>query len=464
MAVAVERRIESKKDLSPHLLRMMFDEPFFAHILREVNTEFGKQIPTAGVMVKDADVHMLVNPDFISKLSNLHVKGLLKHECFHLALEHCTSRRLEPHGVANIAADLAINSDIPEDELPDGGLVPGQVDKEFAETPLGKLIVKLPKHKSQEFYFTKIMADKGAADQAQGKGEGQKGSGEGEGEGKGSGEGEGEGKGSGKGSGKGEGEGDGQGSGEGSGSGTSKIPGFDNHDGWGEMSDEEKDLVKGKIKKAVEEAVKEADRSGKWGSVGASMRSTLREMVSKEVDWRSLLKQFCGTSRRGTRSTTWNRINTVHIHPKWGPLATAPKRGYTSSIAVYIDQSGSVGNKELELAFAELRNLARRTEFTTFHFDTEVDEKSELLWKRSKTPKASRTRSGGTCFDCVTAHANKNRHRFDGYIVITDGQAAKPKPSKMKRCWLLVPDTKLIFDPAKLDTVCYMKQPKAMAA
>ena len=103
------RRIETKRDLSPHLLRMMFDEPFFARILRGVNIEFGDDIPTAGVMVKDGDVHMLVNPDFVSGLSDSHIKGLLKHECFHLAFEHCTTRMLKPHNIANIAADLAIN-------------------------------------------------------------------------------------------------------------------------------------------------------------------------------------------------------------------------------------------------------------------------------------------------------------------------------------------------------------------
>jgi predicted metal-dependent peptidase len=154
----------------------------------------------------------------------------------------------------------------------------------------------------------------------------------------------------------------------------------------------------------------------------------------------------------------------VHIHPKWGPLATGAKRGYTSSIAVYIDQSGSVGNKELELAFGELRSLAKRTEFTTFHFDTKVDEKSETKWKKNRTPKAHRTRCGGTSFECVTEHANKNRHRFDGYIIITDGEAGKPKPSKLKRCWLLVPDTKLIFEADRLDSVAKMKKPASMAA
>ncbi len=408
------RRIETNKDLSPHLLRMMFDEPFFARILRGVNIEFGDTIPTAGVMVKDGDVHMLVNPDFVSGLKDNHIKGLLKHECFHLAFEHCTSRRLKPHNIANIAADLAINSDIPSSELPDGGLVPGKaIDPEApgADSPLARLIASLPPHQSQEWYFTKIMQDEEARDQAKDPG----GNGEGE-------------------------------------------PGFDNHDGWGEMTDEEKELVKGKMKEVIKQAVKEADRSGKWGSVGGSMRNKLREMVSSDVDWRSILKQFCGLSRRGTRTTTWSNINVVHIHPEHGPLATGTKRGYTSSIAVYIDQSGSVGNDDLELAFAELRNLARNTEFTTFHFDTDVDEKSETVWKKGRTPETHRTRCGGTDFQCVTDHANKNRKRFDGYIVITDGEAAKPKPSRLKRCWLLVPGTKLIFESDKRDFVAKMKK------
>ena len=253
--------VKTKSELSPHLLKMMFDEPFFAWILRGINIEFGDAVPTAGVMVKDGDVHMLVNPGFVSKLTNNELKGLLKHECFHLAFEHCTTRRLEPHGVANVAADLAINSDIPKIELPEGGMVPGDADPEFAATPLGKLIKSFPKHKSQEWYFVKIMEDAEAKKQAEGSGDG-----------------------------------------------------MDCHDGWGEMTDEEKELVKGKIAQALAEAVKESDRTGNWGSVGSEMRSKIREMVSNEVDWRAILKQFCGFSRRGTRSTTWSRINTTIIH------------------------------------------------------------------------------------------------------------------------------------------------------
>ena len=405
--------------LDSHLIRVMLDEPFFAGVLRGVNFKKTDAIPTAGVLAKDGDVHMWWNPKFVAGLGDLRIKGLLKHEAMHLALEHTTSRRMDPHIIHNYATDLAINSDIPENELPEGGLIPGQPFKELTAEQIEKMgpegverynlisnkIASFPKGESSEWYFTKLMEDPDVADAIQNPGEGE------------------------------------------------GIPGImDDHEGWDEMTDEERDLVKGKIAKAVEDAVKECDRTGRWGSVSGSMRAKLRELVANDVDWRSVLKKFCGMSRRGTRTTSWTRLNR-----KYAGLTAGVKRGYTSSIAVYIDQSGSVSNSDLELAFANLRNLAKRTEFTTFHFDTSVDTDSESVWKSGKTPQVHRTRFGGTCFQTVTKHANANKHRFDGYIIITDGEAAKPTPSRLKRGWLLVPNTKLLFDADNRDFVMSMK-------
>jgi len=441
-------------DLEPHRVRMMLDEPFFAAVLRGVNYERTTAIPTAGVLAKDGDVHMWWNPNFLAGLTGLQVKGLLKHEAMHLALEHTTSRRMTPHIIHNYATDLAINSDIPEDELPEGGLVPGKAFKELTEEDKEKMgaeavaryervstkIESFPRGESSEWYFTKLMEDPETRKDIE---EGQKVNGKSLEEALA--------------------DGDVEFDENGNlvdkdGNPVAVMPGaMDEHDGWDDLSEEERELVKGKIAKAVEDAVKECDRTGRWGSVGSTQRAKLRELISKEVDWRSVLKHFCGMSRRGTRSTTWSRINTVHLHPEYGPMATGAKRGTTSSIAIYIDQSGSVDNAALELAFAELRSLARRTEFTTFHFDTDVDESSETAWRRSKTPEALRTRCGGTNFETVTKHANANRHRFDGYIIITDGEASKPSPSRLKRGWMIVPGRELVFDADNRDFVMKMK-------
>ena len=49
-----------------------------------------------------------------------------------------------------------------------------------------------------------------------------------------------------------EGEGEGQGPG---------VPGtMDDHEGWDDLSEEERELVKGKVRQAVEDAVKECDK------------------------------------------------------------------------------------------------------------------------------------------------------------------------------------------------------------
>ena len=435
--------------LDAHLVRLMFNEPFYAHILRSVKIEKSDIIPTAGVLAKEGEVKMWYNPQFLASLTDDEIQGLLIHECWHIVLQHTTSRRMEPHTIHNYATDLAINSNIPENMLPEGGLIPGIPFKELTEDQISKMgseafaryqkvsdkIASFPKGEASEWYFARLMEDKEVADAIKNDNSG------------------------GKSLSQALADGDLQVDEDGNlvdsnGNPVKVLPGsMDHHDEWEASSDEEKALIDDKVKKALEKAIKESDASGKWGSVSSSMRAELRQLISNEVDWRSVLKKFVGSSRRGTRSTSWTRLN-----KKYAGRVQGVKRGYTSSIAVYIDQSGSVGNEDLELAFANLRNLAKKTEFTTFHFDTAVDEDSETAWKRGKTPGASRTRFGGTDFECVTEHANKNKHRFDGYLIITDGEAYKPSPSRLKRGWLIVPDRSLVFEPDNSDFVMQMKQ------
>ena len=382
--------------LDTHLVKLMWDEPFFSHVLRSVSKIRTESIPTAGVLAKDGDVKM--------------VKGLLKHECYHLIFEHTTTRRHDPHRVWNYATDLAINSLIPEDELPEGGLIPGVAFKELSaedkqemgeervrryET-LSGLIASFPKEEASEWYFARLMENEDAKDAIENKPvEGEEGEGQGPG-----------------------------------------VPGtMDDHEGWDDLTEAERELVKGKVRQAVEDAVKECDKKGNWGSVGADTRGKIREMISKEIPWQSILRNFVGMSRRANRHSNVRRLNRKYtgIHP-------GVQRGYTSSIAVYIDQSGSVSDVELELLFGELRSLAKHTEFVCFHFDTEVDEASEMTWRSGKTPAAHRTRCGGTDFSAPTVHANKNKHRFDGYLILTDGFAPDPGPSRLRRGWVITTD------------------------
>ena len=432
-------------DIDPHLINLMWDEPFFSKVLRPVTKVRSEDISTAGVLAKDGDINMWWNPYFVAGLTSKQVKGLLKHECFHLVLEHTTTRRMEPHTLHNYATDLAINSMIPEEELPEGGLIPGKAFKPLEPEVAAKIgeaavarherisqkIASLPKGLSSEQYFALLQdvaddiekAAKGKS-LAQALKDGDVRVDE---------------------------------NGnlvDGEGNPVRIVPGgMDDHEGWDDMDDEERELIKGKVRQALEKAVRDCDSSGQWGSVAAETRSKLRDLLSREIDWRSVLKQFCGMTRRADRTTNVKRLNR-----KYPTIQPGTHRNYTSSIAVYIDQSGSVDDESLELLFGNLMTLAKRTEFTIFNFDTEVDEKSERVWKGNKNPGLARTRCGGTDFKAASNHANENKHRFDGYLIMTDGECSDPGPSQLKRGWVIVPDRKMMFTPSKRDFVIKMKR------
>ena len=421
---ATEAEMESF-NLGDHLTNLMWDEPFFSAMLRDITKIETDAVPTAGVLQKDGDLKMYWNRAFLASLTPKQVKGLLKHEVYHLVYEHPTTRKKTPHLIHNYATDLAIISIIAEEELPEGGLIPGKAFAELTAEQAEKMgaeavarykrisdkIAGLPKGESSEWYFGHLMDD----EQFKKDMEPQPGDGD----------------------------------------GGNGMPGsLDDHGGWdeGEMSDAEKELVKGKVKKALKEAVNKCDSSGKWGSVGAEMRGELRAMCSNEVDWKAVLKSFCGMSQRANKSRTMKRINR-----KYPYIHSGRKIGHTANVAVYVDQSGSVDDESLALLYAELEQLARKVTFTFFPFDISVDEANEIVWKKGSRSKLTRFRCGGTNFHAVAKHAEANRARFDGYIVCTDGEAADPGPSRLRRAWVIVPGRELYFKKHKGDVLVQMK-------
>ena len=64
--------------LSPHLIRLMWDEPFFARVIRGIQKIKTTAIPTAGVLAKDGEVRFWWNPAFLASLTPDQVKGLKK--------------------------------------------------------------------------------------------------------------------------------------------------------------------------------------------------------------------------------------------------------------------------------------------------------------------------------------------------------------------------------------------------
>ncbi len=401
-------------NIDPYMINFLTHEPFFSSILRSLHRIRTSEIPTAGVTAVNGRVTLYWNPKFLASLPHKHIMGLMKHECYHLIFKHCTARKQTPHQMWNIATDLAINSIIPFHELPEGGLVPGRKLKSTGKItdPLQKdaweklsnLISTFPPNKTSEWYMQKLMNDEDLQ------------------------------------------------------SAMDKLPknytigSMDDHDGWDQLSDEERELVEGQIKDIVGKASKEADKNNAWGSVSAETRRNIRKMFSNTVDWKKVLQTFIGRRQRANRASTHRRLNRKYpyIHP-------GRKIGHTSNLAVYIDQSGSICDDDIAAFTGVLTGLAKAATFTFYNFDTRVDEKSKKVWKKGKKNiDIERTVCGGTCFQSVEDHFKNNADQYDGYIVLTDGCAGKPTPCIKRRCWVILPNYKLMFEHDNTDVVVSM--------
>jgi len=370
-------------DLKLHAYRLLMDEPFFACLSRKIEKKVDRSIPTAGVYVnkQNGQFEMIYNPEFLDSLPEEHVKGVLKHEFYHLIFEHVTSRKPEgvPHKTWNIAADLAINSHL-VGELPELACMPGVGPFE-----------DFPKLQSAEWYLKNLTDDQ--VDQCD-NGEG--------------------------------GDGDPQ-------PGTGQVG---NHDGWDEDSnspaaDAANQMAKERLKQAMKEAAQEASKSPNgWGSIGGELKKDIMKKLETKVDWKKVLRYFIKTSQRANKSSTIRRINRryAYIHP-------GKKVKRQAKIAIAIDQSGSVSDEMLQKFFGELNKLSKLASFTVVPFDTKVNDKLVYEWGKGKNHKAQRVMCGGTCFDAPTEYVNK-RGDFDGVIILTDMEAPAPKACKAQRMWM----------------------------
>jgi len=418
---------ESDFKLTRHLIPFMVDCAFFAEISKNVCKRLTLDIDTAMISYdkRDDEIVMYINPEFAKKQSNTQIRGLLEHEFNHLICGHLCERVRSPDEFWGIATDLANNSMIisyaktPKNAapgentsaLPDGALIPG-VRPTLDATRLAKLSPKRQKAivaradliesfaplKASEWYFNKLCAD------AQQNGDEPE-----------------------------EGE-------------ISFFPSMDDHSGWGNeggAASEALEYIQGKVKSIVEQAVRVADsQSHGWGNIPAEMRAEIRLSVSNIIDWRAVTRRFIGQLVRGYKTSSIKRINKryPYIHP-------GTKSGYVAKLIIAIDQSGSVDDEMLEMFFAELSSLTRSVDVTILPFDSDCSNADMFEWKKGTTPKLTRVKCGGTNFGAPTRLVNdpKNRGRWDGLIVLTDGQAAEPPPSRIKRGWVLGKGCKLHF-------------------
>lgn len=375
-----------KGEFEPDFMRLYMNEPFLGGVSCGISKIVTDKMPTAFIGVqpngKSHEIVMGFNPEFMRKQNEKQRQGVIKHELMHMIFQHIFTRAIGEQAYAvlwNWATDLAINSIIGAENLPKMVLCPGvePIDPKTGEpvkNAYAEFIKNAPHQMSSDWYFEelrKIQDEIGDKDNEIAIG---------------------------------------------SGMGT-----MDDHDPWKNVDPEVQEQIKDKVRDMIEKGVLRADKQNDWGTVPQSIQEAIRRMVSREIDWRSIVRNFIGRCRTMNRNSSIRKIN-----KKMPYVFPGVKRPLRATFACFIDQSGSMSDEDIALLFSELESFAQETVLDVYHFDTEIDESSHTVWKKGTPfPPAHRTRCGGTSFQCVADFCNshENRGRWSGVVILTDGYA-----------------------------------------
>lgn len=385
----------SDREFEHDFLQVYMHEPFLGGVSMNISKYADATCGTAyvGFNKETQELMMGYNPYFFRSLQPAEREGVIVHELYHVVLQHLFERNVSDKKYAmawNIGTDLAINSIITQSKangLPSFALVPGRFPAKCKNAKLGEFIKNVKPMLASEFYFEGV---KEILDEAEKNGEGDSG-----------------------------------------------LDSLDDHSGWGEIPDQIKDQIKDKVRGMIANAVNRADSRNSWGTVPAAMQAEIRKGLVHEVDWRSILRQFFGSARSMERISTIKKVS-----KKMPGVLPGVKRGTVARFAAFVDQSGSMSDDDVALAFAEIEGASKEAEMDVYNFDTEIDESSHKLWKRGKKFPWGRTRCGGTDFDAVARFVNdrKNNGRWSGVIILTDGYAPKLGFVKgAKVLWVITP-------------------------
>jgi len=370
---------------------MVIEDPFVHEILMMMEKHETTAIPTMAVAPKDGKILLLYNRKFLEGMTDPEVRFVIKHEIYHVVLHHISRRKPideDAQVLHNLAADLAINSLIPDTAqccMPTRpeckGVRPKDLQYNFEE--------KL----SMEQYY-QLLEEK-----FKGKGGGGKGKGKG-------------------------GDGDPKGKGE-DGDGDPGKNGFDDH---GEWSEKDAEVIKEVIRQKIEQLAK---RDHVWGNTAGDVKEMILAAQRSYVPWHRYLRHYFGNLISSRKESTFKKPNRRFGYPYSGS-----KYRHLDRKCVYWDASGSISDKDLAQFTAETNKLAEIMPVDMQIFDVGLQGPT-TKWDKKRLQITVPGR-GGTDFSAIMKHAEEQR--YQSIIILTDGCAGAPeRPQHVKDIlWVIV--------------------------
>lgn len=332
-------------------------------------------IPTMGVRVTDqGKFELSYNPEFTASLEDAELTYVFYHEVMHLALHHCTSRRLVELKnspmlyLANIAYDLAVNELIPiENEncrppRDEQGNLLGQFVSEYKKK---KEFADIEERQTAEWYFDYLKSK-----MSENK--------------------------------------------------SNDSNSFDDHSEWKEceIADER-----------VRAKIKEIEQNDLWGSMSQTERELILAAQIKKINWRNKIRTFFGNLAWRYKAPTRKRPNR-----RFGYIFPGTRKLFVDRWLIAADTSGSVDNELLAEWLGVVNQLAEELPIDFMQFDC---DKTEDPWSYDRRfLKLEFKGRGGTNFQPVIDIVNKKRYK--AVMILTDGEAPAPsKPKIAKVLWVL---------------------------
>jgi len=205
-----------------------------------------------------------------------------------------------------------------------------------------------------------------------------------------------------------------------SGKSITKYDSLDEHDfeAGENMSEEDVKELEGKIDRALREGGILA------GRMGSKMPRSIEELLTPKVNWRDVLKEFVSSTMRGADEYTWRRFNKrLMVNDLYMPSLENETVG---ELVVAIDTSGSIGGREITEFASELVSICdvvTPNQVRVLWWDTEVH--GEQIFTPSNYANIKEILKpqggGGTHVSCVSEYINEKKITAEATIVFTDG-------------------------------------------
>ena len=303
--------------------------------------------------------------EFISKLSDEELRGIVMHENLHVALKHMqrftNEFKANPH-LTNVSADYVVND-----------IINNFTDKNICKLPEGALYDTKFHNWSVREVYEHLKKESKKNDDGSTNVE----------------------------------------------SGIDKLKPLDEHDfeNAKQMTPEQIADQAGKIDRALREGGILA------GRMGAKIPRQISDLLEPKVNWREVLRDFVTSASRGSEEYTWRRFNKrLMANDIYMPSLENETVG---ELIIAIDTSGSIGGAELTEFASELASICESVSparVRVLWWDTEVHAMQTFDDGYNNIASLLKPEGGGgTMVSCVAEYINEHKLKAEGVIVFTDG-------------------------------------------